>query len=409
MPTFAYQARDEAGRLVKGFQEAESQTLLLQQLRKAGYLITRLEEKTQQSTSWLPDLQFGKRVDGQDLLMAILQLANLVEAGLPLLTALNTVCEQWADGPLKEALSAVVRDIESGEKFSQALKKHPHIFPKLMVSMVMVGEQTGKLDLVLMRFSSFLERDMAERRALQSALSYPILLFCASIVLVLFVVTFVVPQFSELFVKAGVRMPAPTLFLCGVGKSIRQYWWLMILSVPAAGVGVPLLMRRPDVRAFCDRWILKVPIFGKVIYQTVILRFARSLATLVASGISILSALDTAREMVDNQMIEAELKRVRSAVERGEKLSAALAAGKIFHPDVVQMVKAGEESGRMDAMLDKVADFYEMRVNFSLKQMVTFLEPLLLMGMGGIVVLIMASLILPMFDMVKVLQNGGLR
>lgn len=408
MPTYAYRARDEAGRLVKGFQAAESQTLLLQQLRKAGYLITRLEETTQ-SGRWLPEFQFGKRVDGEDLLMAILQLANLVEAGLPLLTALNTVCEQWKEGPLKEALSAVVRDIESGEKFSQALKKHPRVFPKLMVSMVMVGEQSGKLDMVLMRFSSFLERDMTERKAIQAALSYPILLFCASIVLVLFVVTFVVPQFAELFIKAGVRMPAPTLFLCGVGKSIRQYWWLMILSVPAAGIGVPLLMRRPGFRMLWDRWILKVPVIGEVIHQTVVLRFARSLSTLVSSGISILSALDTAREMADNQLIEAELKRVRGAVEHGERMSAALAAGGIFHPDVVQMVKAGEESGRMDAMLDKVADFYEMRVNFSLKQLTTFLEPLLLMGMGGIVVLIMASLILPMFDMVKVLQNGGLR
>jgi type IV pilus assembly protein PilC len=158
-----------------------------------------------------------------------------------------------------------------------------------------------------------------------------------------------------------------------------------------------------------DRWILKLPVIGEVIHQTVVLRFTRSLATLVGSGISILNALDTACEMADNQVIESEIKRVRAAVERGEKMSAAMAAGKRFHPDVVQMVKAGEESGRLDSMLDKVADFYEMRVNFSLKQMTVYLEPLLLVGMAGIVVLIMASLILPMFDMVKVLQKGGLR
>ena len=408
MPTFTYQARDASGRLVKGILEADSQAALADRLRRMGYLLTRVEEGAGRLIQW-GRLEIGRLVSPEQLLLAVFQLGNLVEAGVPVMAALHAVGAQLRPGALRQAVLDAAARIEAGKSFSEALRSHPRIFPELMVSMARVGEASGKLDQALIRYADFLERDLSLQRAVSGSLTYPCLVLAAGTLLVLFVVAFVVPQFASLFAKAGLLLPLPTRILAAVGGAIRTGGWLLLLLGAAGGVGLQAAFQVPAVRGRVDGWLLRIPALGPILHQAAVARFARGLATLTAGGVPVLTALDVAKGVVRNRVIVGEVERVRSAVERGERIADTLSVGKVFHPDVIQMVRVGEESGRLDVMLEKAADFYDRKVQFALKQFVTLLEPALLIVLGGLVAFIMASLLLPMFDMVKVLQRGGIR
>ncbi len=408
MTAFSYQARDDAGKLVKGVLEAESKPALADRLRKMGYQVTRMEEGAPVLRR-IRNIRIGPPFSQEEFLLICVEMANLIEAGIPLVSALNSVADQCRPGPLKEALTASAKEIETGKSFSEALSAHPRIFPKLMASTVSVGEMSGRLDVVLQRYAVFVEKDLALRKAIQGALTYPIFLMATTVMLILFVVTFVVPQFESLFLRAGLALPVPTRLVSAASHLIRNQGWLLILLALAGFAGAGWGLRQPAVRRRVDSWLLRVPVVGRMIEQALTARLTRCLATLVGSGIPILSALETTAGVAGNETASRELLRARSAVERGEKIHAALSMGRVFRPDVIQMIKAGEDSGRLDVMLDKVADFYDLRVGFAVKQMTTLLEPVLLVVMGGVVAFMMASLLLPMFDLVKVMQRGGFR
>lgn len=408
MTTFSYQARDESGRLVKGVLEADSQVVLAERLRRMGYLVTRMD-KAGTGLSSLDRIRFGRGFAEEDLLLVCVQLSNLVDAGLPLVSALQTVVSQTASPRLREALQTAAQDIEAGSSFSEALRRHADVFPALMMNMAAVGEASGKLDLVLTRFANLLERDLALKRSLQSALTYPIFLMTMSVVLILFMVTFVIPQFAVLFAKAGVTLPAPTRILSALGLTLRDRIGRVLAVGGFLALAAGLASRRPAIRRRIDRLLWNAPVIGPVLQHALIARFTRNLATLIGSGVPILAALNAAQGVVHHSILSEELERVRSAVERGERIAATLAVGKVFHSDVIQMIRVGEDTGRLDTLLDKVADFYDLRLGFFLKQMTTLLEPVLLVGMGGMVAFLMASMLLPMFDLVGALQKGGIR
>ncbi len=408
MTTFTYQARDEAGRLIKGVLEAESKVVLADRLKKMGYLVTRMQEGTP-ALRGIRNIRLGSPVSREEFLLVCVELANLIEAGIPIISSVNSVAEQCRPGPLKEALTAAAKKVEAGSSFSEALGHHPRIFPKLMAGMVSVGEVSGRLDVVLQRFAVFYEKDLTLRKTVQAALTYPIFLMIMCLLLILFVVSFVVPQFEVFFLRAGLSLPAPTRIVAGVGNLIRSHGWGLAFLVLAGIAGAGWVLRRPSVRWHVDEWLLRVPVVGRMVEQVLVARLARCLATMVGSGIPILSALETAAGVAGNDAVSRELTRARAAVERGEKISVALSVGRVFRPDVIQMLKAGEDSGRLDVMLDKTADFYDLKVGFTLKQVTTLIEPVLLVCMGVVVAFIMASLLLPMFDLVKVMQRGGIR
>ncbi|MBI3332659.1 MAG: type II secretion system F family protein, partial [Candidatus Omnitrophica bacterium] len=380
MPTFTYQARDEAGRLIKGVFEADSRAALAHSLKKMGYLVTRVEEAAR--GEGMKALVRGRAVSEEALLMTAIQLSNLLEAGVPLVSALDTVASQTPPCALKGALEVTRREIEGGTSFSQSLSHQPSVFPTPLVRLVAVGEESGHLDTVLNRFAISAERDLALRRAVMGALLYPCILLAAATLLILVVVTLVVPQFASLFAKAGISLPLPTRILQAVGGMIRSRWWLLGLLAGAASLGWGILYRIPSVRLETDRLLLKVPFLGQVIDQTNIARFTRTLGTLVGSGVPILSSLETASGLVENRVILEEIKRVGAGVEQGQGIAALLSKGKVFPLDAVQMIRVGEETGRLDLLLAKIADFYEMRVNYSLKQMTTLFEPVLLAVLG---------------------------
>ncbi len=264
MPTFAYSARDESGRLVKGVLDAESQMVVADRLRKMGYLVTRMEV----ATSAFPGLQNFSlgRVPPEDLLLSAVQLANMVEAGVPLMSSIQSVASQTSCRSLRAGLEAVARDIQGGGTFSSSLGRYPAVFPKQMVSMAAVGEASGKLDLVLTRFANFLEKDLALSRAVSGALMYPLLLLGAATVLIVFVVSFVIPQFAALFMKMGISLPLPTRILVMIGEAIRTRWWAILLLGAGGCVALTALAQLPPIRLRIDRMLLKFPVEGLVVH-----------------------------------------------------------------------------------------------------------------------------------------------
>lgn len=405
MPSYVYKARDAAGKPVKGTMQAVSKEELTEKLYKMGYLTTQASEA-------LPGIRLEslwerfRRIGTEDLIMFNVQLANLIHAGIPLLASLETLTQQIENKRLRETVGSVVRMVEGGETFSEALSRHPRIFSGLFVSLVKAGEASGKLDTILTRYAAYAEEQAELKEKVTGALFYPAILLLAGIGVTLFIVTFIIPQFAEIFTRAGIRLPLPTLILYQIGTTIKQFWISILLFAAAAWLGVSLYGASARGRIHFDRLKLKFPLLGPLFRKAAISRFARTLGMLVASGVPILESLEIVREVIGNEVLGRVVGNVRDAVEKGEKISEPLRISGEFPPDTVRMIAVGEETGGLDEMLDKVSDFYDRSVGYTIKKLTTVLEPLLLVLMGCLVGFIMASMLLPMFDMMKLLRTA---
>ena len=404
MSSYIYRARDEKGKLIKGAMEALSPDELTAKLHKMGYLATSVSE-----------LKPGMRIKGlterwrpvkqQDLLVFNFQLANLIEAGVPILSALKSIEAQIENKKLKDIIGDIGRNVEAGSSLSGSLNYYPHIFSRLFAGMVKSGEESGRLDKVLRRYAIFSESQMELREKIKGALFYPALLFIASILVILFIITYIIPQFVDLFTKAGIRLPLATRILYTAGLGIKSYWYAII-----AGLAVLLWMLKrywqtQKGKYQSDRLLLKIPLFGILARRISISRFTRTFSTLLSAGVPVLSSLEITKEVIGNAVIADEITRVGQSVERGEKLSDSLRVSGEFPSDTVQMIAVGEEGGNLDEMLNKIADFYDMAVGYAVKRLTVIIEPLFLAIMAAIIALIMASILIPIFDMVKILRH----
>jgi len=404
MPVYVYQARDVSGKKVSGRMESPSKSEVIERLRKLGFLPTEVAEPL---GSMGVDSFFNRLrgVGGEEMAMFNVQLANLIHAGIPLLTSFHTLIPQIENRRLRAAVGSVAREVETGQSFSDALLHHPQIFPKLFVSLVQVGEATGKLDQVLARYADYCEQQIELHQKIQGATFYPIILLFASLGVTLFVVTTLIPQFVQIFLKAGVPLPLPTLILYQAGRALQQFWLSFIFSAAALVVGFQYYAGTRAGRFQVDRLKLALPVMGSLYREAAIARFGRTLGMLIASGVPILPSLEIARDSVGNEVVARAVENARSAVEKGEKVSDPLRISGEFPADALQMISVGEETGRLDEMLNKIADFYDRAVNHNVKHLTVFLEPVLLIAMGCLVGLIMASLLLPMFDMLKIIRR----
>ncbi len=384
--------------------EGPSKSEVIERLRKLGFLPTQVAETL---GAMGVDSFFNRLrgVGGEEMAMFNVQLANLIHAGIPLLTSFHTLIPQIENRRLRAAVGSVAREVETGQSFSDALLHHPQIFPKLFVSLVQVGEATGKLDQVLARYADYCEQQIELHQKIQGATFYPIILLFASLGVTLFVVTTLIPQFVQIFLKAGVSLPLPTLILYQAGRILQQFWLSFIFSAAALAVGFQYYAGTKAGRFQMDRLKLALPVMGSLYRAAAIARFGRTLGMLVASGVPILSSLEIARDSVGNEVVARAVENARSAVEKGEKVSEPLRVSGEFPADALQMISVGEETGRLDEMLNKIADFYDRAVSHNVKHLTVFLEPVLLVAMGCLVGLIMASLLLPMFDMLKVIRR----
>ncbi len=402
MPVFVYKARDELGKQIKGVMEAKTRESLAAKLSGIGYFVTDIvEQKTALK------LSFGERftkVKTEDLILFNVQLANMIAAGLSLLTSLRTLTKQVENRKFREVIQDVYRSIEAGSTFSDALAKHPQVFTPLMIHMIHAGEVSGTLDQVLNRLAVFAEHQADLEERIKGAMVYPIILVIVGFSVIMFLSIFLIPMFVDVFLKAGVTLPLPTRIVFIFSQIVKKFWYMIIIGGIASMAGIKYYIATPKGKLLFDKYLLKLPVIGLLARKLAIARFARTLGTLTASGVPILECLEIVEKVVGNEIISRVIKRVREGVSEGSKIAEPLRISEEFPPDTIQMIAVGEESGSLDAMLTKIADFYDTSVNYSVKKLTTMIEPLFLILVGSAVGFLLASVFLPMFEMMKVVK-----
>jgi type IV pilus assembly protein PilC len=400
--TYTYRVRDRRGSLVTGEIVADSPELVVSRLRDMELIP--LEIKAKRAGLKREFTLRPGRVNLKDLAVFSRQFATMINSGLPLLRTLSILEEQTEDTELRKRLSDVRLDVERGSSLSAALGKHPKTFPPLYVSMCRAGETAGTLDQVLLRLADTMEREVSLRQKVKSAMTYPIVVFSLVIIILIAMLVFVVPTFKELYSSLGGTLPLPTRILLAVSDTVRS-WFLFVVG------GVILfifLLRRwmntDRGRRAVDRFKLRVPIFGPLFQKTALSRFSRTLGVLNRSGVPILQSLDIVAETVRNAVVADAVRDVQASVKEGESLAAPLSKHKVFPPMVVQMMAVGEETGALDTMLEKIADFYDEEVTAMVDSLTSLIEPVMIAVVGGTVGVIVISLYLPLFRIIELIK-----
>ena len=404
MPNYSYKARDESGRLIRGEMKAASKEELAGKLRNMRYTPTLISE-SRGGFNIAAMANRLKTVSPDDIIIFDLQLASMVSSGLTILASLDTLAKQTENRIFREILEDVARGVESGSTLSDSFAKHPQVFSRLFVSMIRSGEASGKLDTILTRWAAFAEREHDMRQNVSNALFYPAILFVAGVLVILFIVTFIIPQFVTIFEEVNLRLPLPTVILSVAGGAIKRYWYMALGVLIAAALGMKAYTRKEEGRLKFDSLVLSLPAIGPLARKVAVSRFARTLGTLVGSGVPILQSLDIARDVTGNAVLSRVVAHARSGVEKGQKIGESLMVSDEFPADAIQMISVGEETGNLDGMLNKISDLYDTTINYTIKKLTVIIEPAFLVVMGIIVAFIMASMLLPIFDMVKMLRH----
>ncbi|MBI3331270.1 MAG: type II secretion system F family protein [Candidatus Omnitrophica bacterium] len=337
------------------------------------------------------------------LVLSTRQLATLVKAGMPLLRALRTVSDQLDPGPLREVFTAVASDVEAGVKFSESLSAHPAWFPTFYVNMVRAGEVGGLLDEILKRLAELLEKQARLRERVKSALMYPAFVMVVAVGILIVLMAFVVPTFLGMFTELGSALPLPTRILITACNLVRGAWWVVLLALAGLWALLRMALNTPQGRRLVDQTLLRAPGIGSLVERLLVSRFARTLGTLIASGVPILSALETVRATVMNVIIDEALQDVERSLKVGESLARPMELSGVFPPLVTRMVALGEETGQLDRMLMQVADSYDEEVEVQLAGLTQLLEPLLIVFVGGVVGFIVIAMFLPLMSLTKLL------
>ena len=347
-------------------------------------------------------VRFRRSGRGQ-LVLSTRQLATLVKAGMPLLRALRTVTDQLDPGPLRDVFGAVAGDVEAGVKLSEALSSHPKWFPPFYVNMVRAGEVGGLLDEILKRLAELMEKQARLRERVKSALMYPAFVMVAAVGILIVLMVFVVPTFLGMFSELGSNLPLMTVILVNACNVVRAWWWIVLLALAGMAVLGRMFLQTPMGRRLADQASLGAPLFGSLVERIVVARFARTFGTLIASGVPILSALETVRATVTNVVIDEALQEVEHSLKVGESLAQPMERSGVFPPLVTRMIALGEETGQLDRMLMQVADSYEEEVEVQLGGLTQLLEPMLIVFVGGIVGFIVIAMFMPLMSLTKLL------
>lgn len=399
--TYAYRVRDKSGAVSSGEIEGSSSAAVAKALRERGMVPLQIEEKKTsvlQMELKIPGM--GKRVKTRDIVIFSRQFATMVNAGLSLIRALTVLEDQTESDPLREVLGSVRTDVERGTSLSAAMDRHPKVFTELFVAMIRAGEIGGVLDETLLRLADILEAQMRLRSKIRSAMAYPAVIGVLIVTVTTAMIVFVVPVFSNLYAELGngASLPAPTKVLILLSDIITGFWWLLILGLVGSIWGFRRWVGSDGGRLQWDTLKLKFPVFGQLAHKTALSRFSRTLAVLSRTGVPILQAIDIVADTSGNRLVSKALDEVKDSVRSGESLAAPLSRHDVFPPMVVQMMTVGEETGEIDAMLAKVADFYEREVEDTVAALTSLIEPLLIVVMGVTVGGILIALYLPIFN-----------
>jgi type IV pilus assembly protein PilC len=409
MPTYVFKGRNRLNEIVVGERVADNRDALRQILRREQVTLTSVKEKGREIG--IPKLGGRKKVKAKDLSIFTRQFSVMIDAGLPLVQCLEILAQQQENKYFQQVLLQVRQDVEEGSTLAGAMARHPKVFDQLYANMVEAGETGGILDLILQRLSTFIEKIVKLKRDVISALIYPVAVVLLATVAVAIIMVVVIPQFQNIFLGLlgpGEQLPLPTRIVVGISNFLAGWGGLVILiSIIATVVGIRFYYKTPNGRKMIDRLLLKLPVFGPILQKISVARFSRTLSTLLSSGVPILQSLDITARTAGNVIIEEAILSVRNGVERGESFVDPLKATEVFPHMVAQMVGIGEQTGALDSMLGKIADFYEQEVDAAIANLLTLMEPVLIGFLGVTIGSIVIAMYLPLFTLIGKLANAG--
>ena len=405
MPLYHYRARDKDGALLTGTIEAARKEGVADQLAGMGHIPVLIEEHEPSPLSGLDLGALFAKVTSQDLIIFSRQLSTLMSAGIPFIQSLVTLERQSESPRLKAAIAQIRRDVEGGSSLSDALARQPKIFNKLYVSMVRAGETAGILDDILSRLALLAEHEAETRERVKTAVRYPLIVVIAICAAFAFLVTFVIPKFAGIFAQFKTELPLPTRVLININYIVQNYWYLIILSVILAVWAVIWYLGTPAGRWQWDRLKLRLPVFGILFQKVALSRFARTFGAMQKSGISMMLTIEIASETVGNVVIARAVDDMGASLRDGKGLTTPMVSSGLFPPLVIQMMSVGEETGQLDAMMNKVSDYYDMDVEYTLRRLSTLIEPILLLFVGGMVLFLALGIFLPMWNLMSLFKK----
>ncbi|MBI2104232.1 MAG: type II secretion system F family protein [Candidatus Omnitrophica bacterium] len=396
MPTFGYVVKDKLGKTHSGTLDAESRNTLIEQLWRREFVVLSIEERGHGGAFAV--LKVGQpRVKSEQLVIFSRQLATMVDSGIPIAQALEVLGDQMEDRTFRQILKKVRSDIEAGSSLSEAVGRHPRAFSDFFINMIRAGESSGRLDEILDRVAAYIEKVSVLQRKVRASLFYPAFVTVLAMGITTFLLVVIVPKFKEIFTALGGQLPAPTQLLLSVSEFMGKYLAFEVVGVLALVVGARLYIGTPAGRFQCDRLTLRLPVVGKLLQKVFIARFARTLATLVKSGVPILTSLEIVAKTAGNKVVEAAVLAARASIKEGENIANPLALSQVFPTMVTRMISVGEKTGELEKMLTKIADFYENEVDAAVTALTSLIEPLVIAILGVVIGGIVVALFLPIF------------
>lgn len=403
MGVYAFRGIEAAtGKTVKGYRDADSQKALRAALRREGVLLTSASEEAEQEARQKREidlLAFMRRPSTSDVAVMTRQLATLVRAGIPLVESISALVDQTEKESLVKVLSSLREDLKEGTAFNKALSEHPKVFPTLYVNMVAAGEASGTLEAVLERLADFMEDQAKLKGKVTSALAYPVLMTIIAGALVGVLMVAVVPKVTSIFANLGQELPWYTTLLIFVSDTLADYWWLILLAIAGCVYGFRRWVATPAGRLRWDTLLLRLPLFGRLNLLVAVARFARTLSTLLASGVPLLTAMDIVKNVLENRLLEDVVKAATGSIREGESIAEPLRRSGQFPPMVTHMIAVGEKTGQLEQMLENVSRAYEADVETKVTTMTSLLEPLVIVVMGGMVGFIAMAILMPLVQM----------
>src|SRR3954469_11215193 len=415
MPTYSYEAMDHTGREVKDTINASTQEEAQQLIRQKGFFVTKISERAEKKPKSKAAARKGGRrkkkaftigkISTKQLCTFTRQLSTLQDAGLPILRSLKILEGQCKPGVLKNALGDVVEDIESGATLSDAFAKHPKAFDKLYCNMIKAGEAGGALEAILQRLADFKEKSQSLKRRIKSAMVYPLVVIGVACIIVGFILYFIVPKFEAIFSDFGGPLPGMTIFLIEASHFVVKYFYIVFMLPLFFWIFIKLMYRNKTGAYVCDRILLMIPVMGAIVEKSTVARTTRTLGTLVQSGVPILESLNIVRDTAGNAVFERAFSRIYESIREGETIAQPLREARIVDDIVVNMIDVGEETGDLDTMLNKIADNYDEEVEALVDSLVSLLEPMMIVVLGGIIGFIVIALFLPLITLIQKLSG----
>ena len=401
MPVYEYTARNPAnGQIMKGQLDVPSKDDVVKHLKQQKMMMVNIREQPKQISFSLK----RKSVSTRDIVIFTRQFATMINAGLPLVQSLDILAKQTENPALSEVTRQVVYDVESGHTLADAFSKHPKAFTDLYVNMVAAGEAGGILDTNLLRLATFLEKNDALVRKVKGAMVYPGVIFTVAAVAVAVLLIFVIPTFQAMFASVNLELPLPTRIVIGASQLLINYWWVILLVIGLSVFGIRKYYATDDGKKRIDQMLLNAPVLGDLLRKSAVSRFTRTLGTLISSGVSILDGLEITAKTAGNRVIHDAVMASRNSIAGGETIAAPLEKSKVFPPMVISMIAVGEQTGGLDEMLSKIADFYDDEVDVAVGALLSLMEPIMIVVLGVIVGGMVVAMYLPIFDMVNAVQ-----